>query len=314
MESNSNPSNIIKVSAPGKIHLIGEHSVVYGKPAILAAINLRFTGRIYSSKKKQILGIIQHDDAIEKFQINLEKLITKKFALSSIPNYTIKFNNDLPIGSGLGSSAAFCAVFTSALLKFLNINFDLKTLNQLVYEGEKIFQGNPSGGDNTVVVYGGLIWFKKGEKHNTISNKFALNFLLIDSGRPHENTSEMVEHVSHFAKQNKLRFDEIISNQESLTSQMKQALSDNSKSQLFKIVKLAETNLESLGVVGQTACAIIREIENLKGAAKITGAGGIKKGSGMILAFHQNINILIEFAKKNNLKYYSVQISETGVI
>ncbi len=314
MESNSNPSNIIKVSAPGKIHLIGEHSVVYGKPAILAAINLRFTGRIYSSEKKQILGIIQHDDAIEKFQINLEKLITKKFALSSIPNYTIKFNNDLPIGSGLGSSAAFCAVFTSALLKFLNVNCDLETLNQLVYEGEKIFQGNPSGGDNTIIVYGGLIWFRKGEDYSRISTKSALKFLLIDSGKPLEKTSDMVEHVSNFAKQNKHLFNKIINSQEALAHQLKDALLNNTESQLFKIIKQSESNLESLGVVSETTRDIITKIENLKGAAKITGAGGIKKGSGMILAFHKNINILIEFAKENNLKYYSVQISETGII
>ena len=32
---------MIKFSAPGKIHLLGEHAVVYGKPAILATLNLR---------------------------------------------------------------------------------------------------------------------------------------------------------------------------------------------------------------------------------------------------------------------------------
>ena len=32
---------MISVSAPGKIHFLGEHTAVYGKPAILAAIDKR---------------------------------------------------------------------------------------------------------------------------------------------------------------------------------------------------------------------------------------------------------------------------------
>ena len=31
----------IKVSVPGKIHLLGEHAVVYNKPAIIAAVGKR---------------------------------------------------------------------------------------------------------------------------------------------------------------------------------------------------------------------------------------------------------------------------------
>jgi mevalonate kinase len=74
---------MIKVSAPGKIHLIGEHSAVYGKPAILAAINLRFHAKISKSKTKEIIGITQHDNAIIDFQNSLEKLIKEKFKIKN---------------------------------------------------------------------------------------------------------------------------------------------------------------------------------------------------------------------------------------
>ena len=34
-------------------------------------------------------------------------------------------------------------------------------INQVAYEAEKAYAGNPSGIDNTAATYGGLMWFKK---------------------------------------------------------------------------------------------------------------------------------------------------------
>src|SRR3989344_1158171 len=48
---------MITVSVPSKVHLLGEHSVVYGRPALLAAINKRISVSITSSKTKQIQGV-----------------------------------------------------------------------------------------------------------------------------------------------------------------------------------------------------------------------------------------------------------------
>lgn len=309
---------MIHISAPGKIHLIGEHSAVFGKPAILAAINLRFFAKISKSKEKEIVGIVQYDNAIKDFQSQLEQQVAQKFKIQEIPDYKIDFKNELPLGSGLGSSAAFCAIFTAALLKFLKIKFDLNTLNELTFEGEKIFQGNPSGGDNTTVIYGGLIWFRKETEDLKTFTPLPFNskinkFLLIDSGKPIESTADMVAQVSLRAQRRNLDSQKIFDHQEKLAKEMVQALKTEDEKLFMKIISEAEKNLEKLGVVGKTAKSIIRKIEDLKGAAKITGAGGIKKGSGMILAYHKDLNKLIKFAKENNLKYYSVQISDKGI-
>lgn len=317
MVSNSNPSRIITVSSPGKIHLIGEHTAVYTKPAILAAINLRFYASITSSKTKEILGIAQYDNAIKNFQENLEKLIKEKFNIKKIPPYKIEFRNEIPLGSGLGSSAAFCSIFSLALLEFLKVKWDLNLVNELTFEGEKIFNGNPSGGDNNTVVFGGLIWFRKETDSLKTFTNLPLtglnNILLFDSGKPSESTAEMVVQVSQKAKRSSGGFKKILDDQESLAKQLVPILKEGDEKALIQIIKSSESNLEKLGVVGKTAKLIIRKIESLKGAAKITGAGGIKKGSGMILAFHKDPNKLIKFAVDNNLRYYSTQISQEGV-
>jgi len=46
---------MITVSVPGKIHLMGEHAVVYGMPALLASINKRMKVSIEASKNTKII-------------------------------------------------------------------------------------------------------------------------------------------------------------------------------------------------------------------------------------------------------------------
>ncbi len=305
---------MIQVSIPGKIHLIGEHSAVYGKGAILASINLFLHAKIYKSAEKEIIGLIQYDDAIKNMQSAIEKKIREKFSIKKIPNYKIEIDKSgISVGSGLGTSAALSAAFTKCLLEFLKINYSKEDIFEIALEGEKVFHGNPSGGDLAAVLNNGLTYFKKSSDSSKtiilLSSKKDLNFLLIDSGKPVETTSEMVSQVSLQAK----NLEKVFNSQEDLTNQLIKVLEKGDNNKFISILKAAENNLEKMGVVGKTAKSIIRQIEKLNGAAKITGAGGIKKGSGMILAFHEDLNKLIRFAKENNLKYYSVEIAGKGI-
>ena len=145
----SSPKSII-VSAPGKIHLLGEHTVVYGKPAILATVNLKVTAAISKG--------IPNENPLRKI---IEKIVKKELCLKQLPPYQIEITSQLPVGVGLGSSAAYCAAYIAALLSFLKVKWDLNLVNNLTFEAEKVFHGNPSGGDNSTVVFGGLIWFRK---------------------------------------------------------------------------------------------------------------------------------------------------------
>lgn len=81
---------------------------------------------------------------------------------------TVVINSDLPLGSGLGSSAAFCVALAAALLAVTDsVSVDvirqgwhsfgekeLDLVNKWAFEGEKIIHGKPSGIDNTVSSYG----------------------------------------------------------------------------------------------------------------------------------------------------------------
>lgn len=76
--------------------------------------------------------------------------------------------SELPLGSGLGSSAALCVSLSAALLAlsdFVSLDLshqgwlmfgesELELVNKWAFEGEKIIHGRPSGIDNTVSTYG----------------------------------------------------------------------------------------------------------------------------------------------------------------
>ncbi|XP_024360611.1 mevalonate kinase isoform X1 [Physcomitrium patens] len=100
---------------------------------------------------------------------------------------TVRVSSELPVGAGLGSSAAYCVALTTALLAYSReielpqlpsvgeevstdrkIWFDVDEkkvdlVNKWAFEGERIIHGRPSGIDNTVSTYGYVVKFKKGQ-------------------------------------------------------------------------------------------------------------------------------------------------------
>ncbi|MDP2638017.1 MAG: mevalonate kinase [Candidatus Levybacteria bacterium] len=311
---------MIKISVPAKVHLLGEHAVVYGKPALLAAINKRIFVEIISSKNKQILGIKEYEKEIKQLLSIIEREIKKRTKTNKIEPYSITIKSDIPIGAGLGSSAALSAALTAGLLSFLKIRWDKKMVFEIAYEGERFFHGNPSGGDLAAVMEGGFLWFRKDlEFIKTFTalpfklHKNVKSFVLVDSGKPKESTKEMIEQAYKFKVLSPEIVKELFDSQEDLTKQMATALKEGDEDDLIKSIKLGEQNLEKLGVVGQKAKALIREIEKSGGAAKISGKGGVKDGSGIVIAYHKDFHKLNSLFLHLGFKCSKISLGEQGL-
>lgn len=311
---------MITVSVPSKVHLLGEHAVVYGKPALLTGIDKRISVTITASKTKRIQGTQLYTKEIEELLKILEREIREQTKSKMIGYYSIKINSQVPVGVGLGSSAALSAGITASLLSFLKIPWNKKTVFDIAYEGEKFFHGNPSGGDLAIVLEGGLLWYRKEfeflKAFTSLSFKPHKNirqFILINSGKPEESTREMVEKVAQFKIAFPQRTQALFNSQEELTKQMVIALKEGNEDSLIECIKLGERNLEKLDVVGRKAQSLIRTIEKLGGVAKITGGGGVKDGSGMLLVYHKDVERLLNYAKQKNLEVIKIQIGTEGL-
>jgi mevalonate kinase len=305
----------ISYSAPAKVILSGEHAVVYGKPALVSAINLRL--------KFTILERSLQDSKLNK-EINYISYEVKKY----LANQKIKFEDkpfsyeiksEIPVGRGLGSSAALSVASVASFLEFYTgRKFDKKIINNLAFEIEKYFHSNPSGVDNSASCFGGLILYQKKfslEKLNyRVSKNIEKNLLLIDSGKPEETTGEMVKSVESVESVKSVEsVRSVIDRIEIETNNILNSIEKENVDQFRNSVVANEKLLEDLGVVSDETIKLLNDLSKF-GVGKVTGAGGKKTGSGFILFYTNNKEKLIDYLNDKKIKYYKFMPDSQGLI
>jgi mevalonate kinase len=268
---------LYRVSAPGKIILSGEHAVVYGYPALAAAIDRRLT-----------------------------------------MNSKLEVESEIPIGCGMGSSAAYSVALAAVKMKLKGELLIKAKISRDAVKIEKQFHYDSSGVDTTTSTYGGFIWFRKTtnqqKSHIQIEVKNRLpKLILVNTGRPKESTREMVMMVSERFKKEPKRTGSIMREIEKISTAFLHYLTVNNSINLSDLIKQNERYLEELSVVSDATKFLLREIENIGGAGKICGAGGKLEDSGLVLIYHPDDNKIASFLKKQNIKFSYANLGETGV-
>lgn len=291
-------------SACGKFILCGEHAVVHGQPAIALPlssrrINLRAEPLILGPSGKIVLSFpslgldAEINDLPENHPIYHAVFETLKvLGITQKPSCKLHFNANLPIGSGLGSSAAMAVATIRGLSAFLGHPLDEQTVNQLAYECEKQVHINPSGIDNTVISYEKPLFFQRGKEPEFIQTAKDLHFILADTGIQ-KSTRENVAGLAKFREENpdfvKPRLEEI----GNLARTARKALLSgddillahcvNRNQKLLRDLELSCPELEQLISMAMDAGAL---------AAKLTGGG--KGGHMLALVEADKSNIVLE--------------------
>lgn len=306
----------ISYSAPGKVILSGEHAVVYGKPAVVCAIDKRLMLTI-----TQINKTVYADPIMPILEMTVKDFLKQKNEKIIEAGYSYEVSSTIPIGRGLGSSAAYSAVIAAGLLElFTGKQWAVTDINMCAYKIEKYFHKNSSGVDTSTSVMGGLIYYRKEfEFLKTISSlsikipkHITDTLILIDTGKPTETTGEMVQNVGSLFNNNPGKIEKYLNEIEKITKRLVVSLMKEDISLFKESIINNELFLEKINVVSKTTKNLIRKLKTF-GVGKITGGGGFKTASGYVLFTTERKNELTNTLTDENISYMDFTPSYIGL-
>ncbi len=301
--------------APAKVILSGEHSVVYGAPALAAAVSCyakteiqtsgapqlalnllnfrhsvsatlsslrRLRRNLLDNYKRLLVGQLRISDVLKKpselFQYAFISLLDA-FEVELLEGAWIKLDSKIPIGCGMGSSAASVVSFLKAVSSYLHLPVGADWLYRLAREVEHFQHGRSSGLDTHLSLYGGAVAFKDGSARSIRIP--AEEILLVHTGKPHSTTGECVLEVKRKFSQSSIwsEFEAITNSLEALLNQF--SFEDD---RVQEMIRNNQILLEKIGVVPEKVQSFVRAIDGLGGVAKVCGAGAVRGNSSGIVA------------------------------
>jgi len=251
-------------TAAGKVILLGEHGVVYGKHALALPIPDAVNVTVARS------GDLSHDLPDEFVNLLLDELgIDDR-------NWCISVESRLPFGKGLGSSAAIAVAIVRAFDKALGLGLDDERINAVAFESEKLAHGTPSGVDNTLSTFAKPMLFRNDGALQIDSLDIRLSPPLViawgdETGRTSEQVAGVRERHERFPGQ----FDALFDEMDRLSRQGAQLLQAARWEELGALMNICHGLLNAIGVSTPSLERMV-SLARQSGAvgAKLTGAGG----------------------------------------
>ena len=264
-------------SAPGKFVVLGEHSVVYGKPAVVLATDRRITCSVRRSKRNTING--------EYVDLSRQPHFTY---LTRDVGYSMDFltTSEVPSGSGMGSSAALSAALALAIRSERGECPTERALVDEAYGAELYAQGNGSPMDASACVHGGGIainikteadelWtISRGDRTWRVSDIAVpdLSFVIGNTGIK-APTGPQVEKIRRYKMKNGFA-SEIIDEMGVVTLEGFDALKNKDKEKLGRLMTHDHKLLSILGVSCNELNKLVNASLPYSYGAKLTGSGG----------------------------------------
>lgn len=259
---------------------MGEHAVVYGKPALTLAIDMRFSMRMNPAKSFMMFSKPLTPGAMSPHM----KWISE--AHGNRPT-SVFIDTRVPMGSGLGSSAALCAAYSAAVRLMVGESTDKESIAREAYEAEYAAQGRGSPMDTSTSVNGGgvalnvpyakkdFLWHIEKEGNSWDISKFdvpEMTFVIGNTGIK-AATGPLVEMVRSEREERKCMAD-IIDEIGMITLEGMDCIKHNDWVSLGTLMTYNHRLLELLGVSCPELESLVEAALPTSYGAKLTGSGG----------------------------------------
>lgn len=305
----------MKVYAPGKLILSGEHAVVYGNPAIAMAVNRYAVATVTPERTEHVafhLADLAHSSRLsltglqtlkEKIkrkyhrfirgEYTIRQVLHKPFELAQVAlgivaeslnlsgpqGMKIQVTSDIPIGCGMGSSAATILCVMQALSQHMQMPLSREALYALALQAENLQHGRSSGLDLRIALHGGCLYVRGDEiQPRPIPT---VPMFLVNTGTPQTTTGQCVEAVATHFQDTSIAAEFAI-----VTEAMDVALQNNDDTGFREAIAANHALLVRIGVVPQR---VLTFIQRAPGVAKVCGAGAVAGDSaGAVLVVTEN--------------------------
>ncbi len=320
----------VVASAPGKIILFGEHFVVYGEPAIVLAIDKRAYATVDHSDDKFLHcrsvnlnlkgyfddGVfkVERGDAREarvKFEpvrVAVEKVMA---SYKDKVGLNIEINSTVPVGAGLGSSAAVVAAVTLAASALLNVKMQKEDVFRISLDAERVVHGTPSGVDPAIATFGGAMLFQSDTGFKPLEVKSEIPLVIGDTG-VQRSTKVQVDKVRLITENYPQIVEPIRRAAREIVLRAMDAFKHNDLKTLGDLMNVNQALLYGLGVSDESLEWLINAAKKAGAlGAKLTGAGG--GGCMIALATDDNLQGVLEAIMRAGGRPFTARKTDEGV-
>jgi len=305
----------VTASAPGKLMLMGEHSVVYGHPCIVTAVDQRLkvtvtrNGEDIFYLEAPNLDLTTYSKTIDDLgkkplpkSVRFIETLYKNF-LQKHPQDTsihVTTNSEFSSYVGFGSSSAVTVAFAKALTEMYGIHLTKKELFDLCYETVIEVQGVGSGFDLAAAIWGGTIYYVTPAKEIEELD-FSSASLIVGYTGIKADTPTLVRMVRGLKQENPGKINQIFNKISVLVEQGREAIKDHEWAKLGELMNKNQDLLRKIQVS-------TKELEDLIGSANKAGALGAKlSGAG-------GGDCMLALVDKDNQEQIKQAINQSGEV